>query len=316
MSNRIEKVVLSSPHPHGDRLPPHAVGQALVLVPELVRQSVDMVFRGQSAPRGRRPHWLKAAADIALVDVSGGETSVLTFEAPTLGEAAPELYWQGEFPWTDQPDAADTGFDLLGDVLTDVARENAESDRFDAPLLERLGETRRIFNGAYSELAIISHRHGVDDPALLNPANLEIARQLHDRTPRPQAAIIVGKLDMMRQSTQTFALIMDDGQEVRCVLLDDDVEMLKPLFNQRVAVSGRVVFRVSGRILRMEAESVRLAVPTDAFFARLPRPNAQRFDLRRMVREQGSKRGLAAIMGKWPGDETDEEIDQWLREIS
>ena len=40
-----QKIVLSSMSHYGDRLPPQAVGQTLVAMPNLVRQSVDMVFR-------------------------------------------------------------------------------------------------------------------------------------------------------------------------------------------------------------------------------------------------------------------------------
>jgi len=238
--------------------------------------------------------------------------SILTFEAPTLGEAAPELFRQTEFPWTNRPNPEDTGFDLLGDVLKDVAQGNAESERFDARLLSELWATRKIFKRAYSDLLVISQRYGADDPTLLNSTTLAIAKQLHDTRPRPQAAVIVGKLDMIRDSTQTFALIMDDGQEVRCVMADGEVETLTPHFKHRVAVLGRAVFCASGRLLRVEAESVRNAAPSDQLFAKIPKPNAPRFDLRRVLREQGHKRGVAAIIGKWPGDETDAQIDEWL----
>ena len=91
-----------------------------------------MVFRGQSTAKGKRPGWLTAACDVSLVGVVGGEESILTFEAPTLGEAAPELFRQSEFPWTNRPNPEDTGFDLLCDVLRDVTQGNAESERFDA----------------------------------------------------------------------------------------------------------------------------------------------------------------------------------------
>ncbi len=175
---------------------------------------------------------------------------------------------------------------------------------------------RKIFKGSDSELAIISDRRAADGPALLNLATLRTARQLLDATPRPQSAIIVGKLENIRRSTQTFALTMDDGQGVRCVMLEADVACLTPLFQQSVAVSGRAVFRASGRLLRIEAASVREAAASDRFFAKVPRPNAQPFDRRRVLREQGDKRGLAAILGKWPGDETDEQIDDWLERIS
>lgn len=316
MNHVTQQIVLTSPHSYGWQLPPQPIGQTLVAIPDLVRQSIDMAFRGQSAAKGKRPRWLREASDIALVGVAGGEKTILTFEAPTLAEAAPELYRQGEFSWSSRPDGNDTGFDLLGDVLRDVSAGNAESERFDSRLLAEIWGTRRVLHRAFSELALPGLRHGRDEPAFLNASTLASAKQLHDKTLRPQAAIVVGRLDMIQHSTQTFAMIMDDGQEVRCVMAEDDVECLTPLFKHRVAVSGRVVFRASGRVLRVEAESVRDAVESDRFFAKIPRPNAQRFDLRRVLREQGHKRGLAAIIGKWPGDETDEEIDKWLKEIS
>ncbi len=186
MSYVTQKVFLSSINPYGDRLPPEAVGQTLVAIPNLVRESIDMVFRGQSLAKGKRPGWLTAASDVALISLSGGEESVLTFEAPALGEAAPELFRQGEFPWTTRPNPSDTGFDLLGDVLRDIEQGNAESERFDTRLLSELWGTRKVFKRAYSELAIFSNRYGTDEPAVLNSATLATAKQLHDKTPRPR----------------------------------------------------------------------------------------------------------------------------------
>src|SRR5213080_244411 len=117
MSHVTQTITLTSDHHYGRRLPPQALGHALTAIPTVVRQSISMVFRGQSAAKGKRPRWLKAASEAWLVGVDGGEESVLTFEVPTLGEAAPELFRQGEFPWSNRPDPNDTGFDLLGDVL-------------------------------------------------------------------------------------------------------------------------------------------------------------------------------------------------------
>lgn len=38
--------------------------------------------------------------------------------------------------------------------------------------------------------------------------------------------------------------------------------------------------------------------------------------LDKVLREQGSKKGLAGVMGKWPGDESDEEVAKALEELS
>ncbi len=81
---------------------------------------------------------------------------------------------------------------------------------------------------------------------------------------------------LIRDSTHTFALIMDNGQEVRGTLADKQVGTQIDLFKQRVAVSGRAVFRASGQLLRIDADSVRIAAPSDELFAKVPRPNATR----------------------------------------
>jgi hypothetical protein len=38
--------------------------------------------------------------------------------------------------------------------------------------------------------------------------------------------------------------------------------------------------------------------------------------MKEWIRNRQDKKGIGAIMGKWPGDESDEEIERALREIS
>lgn len=314
MSAKYPQVILTSIQPFGPAIPPQPLGRTLVAIPDLVRLAIAMAYRGQSATRGKRPTWLRAASDIRLVDIQGGEETVLTFQAPTLADATPEVFEQAEFAWATRPAPQDTGFDLLGDVLNDVSQRNAESERFDPRLLAAIWATHAIVDRDFPEIKFVTTRFGAPRPACLNSTTTASAKALHDTTPRPQAAIVVGKLDMIRDSTQTFALMMHDGQEIRCVMVDDAVETLAPLFNQQVAVSGRAIFRPSGHVLRLEADAVRAAAASDQHFARIPRPNARRFDLRRVLREQSHKRGVAAILGTWPGDETDEHIQASLQD--
>jgi hypothetical protein len=127
--------------------------------------------------------------------------------------------------------------------------------------------------------------------------------------------MIVGTLDMIRASTQTFGVRMKGGQEVRCVLADGDVSGLFQLLRKQAFVSGRAVFRASGSLLCVEAEQVREATDKDAFFAKRPTPDRRKFDVRRVLHEQRHKKGVAAILGQWPGDESDEEIDEWLKQL-
>ncbi len=270
MNKIIYNVALSGHSSGADTLSRRAVGQTLLAMRTLVKQSVQMVFRWQSTLRGKRPRWLLEASDVALIDVVGGEQTILSFDAPTLGDVAPSLFEHGEFAGTNRPNPEDTGFDVFADVIRDVQQANTESDRFDARLLAELWVARLIFDGSFSELALTGRR----EPAFINPATLVTAKLLHDKTSQPQPAIIIGKLDMIRDSTHTFALTIDNGQEVCGTLADKQVGTLTNLFKQRVAISGRAVFRASGQLLRIDADSVRVAAPSDEFFAKVPRPNA------------------------------------------
>ena len=60
------------------------------------------------------------------------------------------------------------------------------------------------------------------------------------------------------------------------------------------------------------------AAPRDKAEERpLPRSGIlKKFDPSVLHQPQGPNSGLNAVMGKWPGDETDEEIDEYLRKIS
>ncbi len=315
MKTLLQTVTLKSPHHYGRRVPPQFLGPVLEVIPNIVRHSIRMAVEGRSRAKGKRPDWLCLAADIRFVGHSGDDETVLQFEAPALGAAAPKLYEQGEF-WPTRPDPSDTGFDLLGDVVTDVAAGNADSERFDPPLLGQVAKLRPALSGPFSAMSITGQRYAVDHAALVTATIVETARAFYNDTPSPRRVRLVGKLDMLRASTQAFGLILDDGHEIPGVLTVGDIAGLTPLFKQRVLVLGKAVYRPSGRALRIDADEILAATEQDRFFTTVPPPRRHKFDLTRLLREQPNKKSLAAIFGKWPGDESDEQIEQALKDLS
>lgn len=86
-----------------------------------------------------------------------------------------------------------------------------------------------------------------------------------------------------------------------------------------MVVEGTALFHPSGRVQRVEAERVALAEVVDLdLFGGQPRPPfAEAPPV--VARAEASKAGehwLNKIWGKWPGDETDEEIAEIIRELS
>jgi hypothetical protein len=315
MNPILQEITLKSEQHFGRRLPPYTLGKALVEIPVVVRSAISMAFRGRSGAHGKRPGWLTAASDIRFVGHIGTDESVLQFEVPRLGEAAGDLYKQGEL-WPSRPDGNDTGFDLWCDILADVDAKNEDSDRFDPLLLRRLSSFNRVFDGTFQEMLITGQRYTPAHPGRMNSTTIATAKQLYCNTPAPRRVRLAGILDMIRASTLSFALRLDDGQEVRGALAAGQIEDLAPLLHKRVMVLGKAIYRASGRLLRVDADEILLSSENDRFFSTVPPATHATLNLKDELRRQQHKVGLAAIIGKWPGDETDDEIEQALNELS
>ncbi len=310
----LQEVVLRSREDYGGRMPPEPIGELLVRLPKLVQQAIRIRFEGRSTVTGNRPEWLLRTADVRVVGVTEDRDACVSLDAPILGEAAPELYDQEEL-WQLRPAPEDTGLDLLADALDDLQRNNADSPRYDTAMLSGLAKMGKVVNGSYHELVIAGRGHR-SEAAVVNDTTIVNARELHAMVPAKTRVRVAGQLDMIRLSTRSFAIRLDDGHEVPGVVGADDMADLRDLLGKRVVASGDAVFRASGRLLTVEADAIESAGPRSEVWSHVPQPSGRVIDPRTLRRPQGPRSGLAAIIGQWPGDETDEEIEEALRELS
>lgn len=319
MSKVIHKIFLHSEEHFGGRLPLRHLGELLAALPSAIRAAVSMAFRNRSHVKGRHPAWLDRASDVRFVDHGGNGESVLFFEAPMLGEAAEDIYSQKSLfsEYDDRPNPKDTALDVFGDVLADVLKQEVDSSHFDPSLLRRITFFDRVFKKSpFSEIDFTSRRYSRTKPARFTPALVESARYLLGRTPTPQRLRIVGQLDGLVASTQRFSILLDSGEKVVGVFTDDQMDAMQKLWRKRVLVLGTAIYRASGRLLRIDADIVRPGEGEPQIFSQMPSPPGTKIDVVKLRKSQGPKSGINAIIGKWPGDETDEELTAILEELS
>lgn len=307
-------ITMKGPRVSGGQPSPEPAGTVLRLVEPIVRGSVSMGFRHASAMRGRRPDWLTAASDIRFVRISRGEAdaTVLHFIAPHFGEAAREVYRQREF-FSFRPDGNDTGFDLLGDAFLDIGNQKKDSDKFDSALLRHIKSLGSI--PGVEAVTLGGNRLPKDPPVVLDRSVADMAAALYHETPRPSRARIAGKLDMIRDSDNVFAMILDDRTEVRGIWVGGDMGSLTRFFGKRVLAEGQAVFRPSGSLLRLEAEAMDVAGAESSFFSKLPMPVTAGGLADRVRETQSPQTGAAAIFGRWPGEESEEELLAALEDL-
>lgn len=290
----------------------------------LVRDLLDAVDRGakgavrlrlegrSSAKGGFPPAWVGTAAGFQMSGFHEGTPGV-ELRIPTLGEALPHRFAQEElFP---SVDPASSALSLMGRGLADAQAGDGDSDAYDSPLLRTFGEFREVFRHGVQAVEL---RNGRPDsaPVMITPAGLAAAERLQKQTPRPQRVRVAGKVDAIRHSDRAFTLVLESGEVIRGILAEGDPEELAPYFGQATVVGGMAQFRPSGSLLRIDADLLEAATEHDlSLWSEPPRPLFGG-SLVNNVRRQGPRSGISAVIGTWPGDETDDEVFAMLEEMS
>lgn len=304
---------LEGPRVCSGKAGPAAVGGVLRQVEFAAKEAVRMAFRRSSRRPGRVPAWLSAAEDVKFVGLSPDEHggTQLYFEAPKFGDVAEEPYREPTL-FDPPPQQTDTAFDLLGDIIQDISLNVEDSERYDSGLLHRVG----LLSGAalkrgINSIVLLGDRLSAASPPRINSALAQSAKHLYRETPAPKRVRIAGKLDMIRDSDRVFNLILDAGERLRAVWTGGDTAELADYFKKSIVISGTAVFRPSGTLLRVDAEAIAMAGAKDSFFSTMPKPAIRK----PAVLRDRKKSGLAEVFGKWPGNESEEELLQALKDM-
>ncbi|MBW3569853.1 MAG: hypothetical protein KY467_01990 [Gemmatimonadetes bacterium] len=298
----------------GEGLPGALLRDLLHAVDRGAKGAVRLRLEGRSSAKGGfPPAWVTEAAAFRMAGFHRGTPGV-ELRFPTLLEALPQRFTQADlFPPVDPGDSA---LSLMGRSLGEALSGNEDSDAYDPPLLRTFEEFREVFRHGVESVEIRNGRP--DRPSVtVTPEGIRTVKRLHRQIPRSQRVRIAGKVDAIRHSDRAFTLVMQSGQQIRGVLAEGEPEVLAPYFGQVAVVNGIAQFRPSGSLLRIDADLLQPGGEQDlALWSESPRPVFGTADPRELRRPQGPRSGINAIIGAWPGDETDEEIFELLEEMS
>ncbi|MBU0703692.1 MAG: hypothetical protein KKC18_07480 [Chloroflexi bacterium] len=272
--------------------------------------------QGRSTARGVLPKWIQLATKYD-VEIKAGST-VLELTGPTLAEADPEEFGQRDmFPELD-PDL--TAIDYLGAALdSTLANGSASTNDYDRGMIDHIRKYGSLFEAGVTSLTYSIPVSGSERSVTISPLEVKAVENLSTQIPPSQQVRVAGKLDSIRHSDTTFGLLVPGSSEtVRGIATQKLLESMQRLWTQDVLVTGTAHFASSGKLLRVEAQSLREARDQDlGVFGEKPIPLGRPDDGYSELRVvQGARTGLNAIVGKWPGDEDDAEVESALAEIS
>jgi hypothetical protein len=270
-------------------------------------RGLRLAIEGQSTKTGQLPKWLEKATDFTFTGIKTGST-VLEIDAPTLQESIHDQIVQQDL-WIKPPEPDDTAISLISRSVRDMSAENLESDYYDAGVLSSLLEIKPFLSDRAKFIKIQCDGRKADD-FIIDSLIIEKVEKLKIRIPEPQAFMLAGHLEMVAYNSKKFQMTLPDGQVIQGKINDEfmSIEDLRHLWGKKVSAKGIVSFRPSGRIRLLEAQMLKPMEQGEEIFANVPVVQTQLEFVKQIQTEATRHDWLKDIWGKWPGDESVEEI--------
>jgi hypothetical protein len=295
----------------GARLEAGLLRDLLDLFSEGSQGALRLRVEGRSQAPGPRPPWLESAARLDFVGLGAGSTT-LTLESPAVSEGAPDFFAQRQLFHTFDPDLS--ALHLLAESLEQALAGQSDSEVYDQALLQQLSSLAKILDSRLTRLEVRSNGRC---QTAVDASRLAKVERLLRATPPSQRVRIAGRLDTIRHSDRMFVLLLEDGSTVKGVAEGLAPRQLAERFGKVTLIDGLAVFRPSGHLLRVEAETVEAATDAELeLWSQVPRPTFGPLDEATLTQPQGPRSGINAVIGQWPGDESEEEFLAALAEMS
>lgn len=278
---------------------------------KIAEGTLRLYMEGSSARKGRTPEWLKKSLNFNLTGLKKGST-VLDLEAPLLTETLKSMQ---------MPLFSELEIDTLeGETamsLSMYSYEKAFSEEKDTALLDKLLLKDmlgfRKFLQQKNEVIELSYKlkqHTVS----LEREKFAKVKVLEKTTPRSVKVKITGKLDLMRHSNSQLEIITE-RKKIRAFLPNYiTFDMVKEHFGKDVTISGMANFNPGGKITAIELLNIGMPAEGDDYFRKVPKALKKSINLHQLSSEKNyTGTDLDKIVGKWPGDES---IDELLYIIS
>jgi hypothetical protein len=307
--NHIYEIQIEGPSLKRDRQDGALLRDLLALVVDGARRAARFAIEGRSSALGTPPAWVTRAAHFDVV--ADSRLDHLRFEAPTLGDALPEMFEQEALlPNEDAADPNRSALDYFSDGLEDAIAGRQDSDRYDDGLVKIYEKIGDLFSQGVTRVHWLNG-HALDVEA----KDVEQIGKLRRQTPKEQTARVAGTLNTIRHSDSKFELVQASGGTIRGVA--DDRAALKEHFGKPVVASGIVKFKPSGAVLRIEAASLTPATERELRVLGAA-PRAWRTGVAGPAPRapQGPRSGINALIGMWPGPETAAELNELIKALS
>lgn len=273
--------------------------------------ALQMRLRGVSRTKGRKKLSLAQALRVSLTGIKNGST-ILQLNAEKFSKTL-EPYQTDLFRQEAQQNLPNyTPVSLFIEAFRDATLEDGNQELLDKSLLKDLKQFRNAFHGD-NEVFILTNDETIPVLELKKPDFKKI-QELEEEIPDSEPILVYGIVEELKYSKLKVKIKTSEG--IVDGFLGDEITSaeIAQYWGRDVTIAGTVHFRGGGKSV-IAISRIFEATDGDQYFSRKPRAETVEQQINRQLREKGFKNTLAEIVGKWPGDETDEEFEEILQNL-
>ena len=172
---------------------------------------------------------------------------------------------------------------------------------------------KRLLDGTELKVELHSDERRADRFSLNNDSYQKFDK-IRSETPEPQAMLLTGFLNMIQHNQRRFELTLESGPTVRGRINESfiNLEQIRNLWGKKVTIKGIMQYNPSKKPRLLEAESISPMNSGDEVFSTIPIAYQVHDVLAQAQKNTSSHNIVADIWGKWPGEES---IDELLNDL-
>ncbi len=274
--------------------------------------ALQIRLTGISFTKGRKVSYLNDALSIKFSGIYKGSTIIELECEPfqqTLSKIQYDLFKQDVYAQL----MKDTPVSLVIKSFNDALDEKASKDFLDKSLLVELKQFNNVLRSPKEKMSFINQ--GSFAELSLGKKDFDKIEILERETPEPQNIILNGRIEVLEYSKSRVKIITEEGLVEAFLGNEIKPETIRNYWGEEVTIVGIANYKPGGTLSYVIINKIFKPDEGDKYFSVKPETEIVEQQIQRQLKEKGYKNKFGEIIGKWPGNETDEEFEQILKNL-
>ena len=203
---------------------------------------------------------------------------------------------------------------LVIQSFTAALTDETDKNLIDEPLIDELIKFKKFFQ-TDTEKVLLTNRSTVPEVEF-SRKEIDKIENLYKTIPQPQKTTVAGIVDEMKFSREQVILTTTDNKKIVVIVAKEQFQNLKEFFGQQVAIIGMAHFKPGGQLSYVKMEKFAEADERlMKMFSKKPQKMTMQQQIALQLREGKKPNPIDDIIGKWPGDESLEDLLKMLKEL-